>query len=63
MLLLDHLVGDGEQLVGYCQIERPSGFRLIKKSNLLGCTTGKRDYITFQRGARLITEVPPPGRG
>jgi NADH:quinone reductase (non-electrogenic) len=21
------------------------------------------DYITFQRGARLITEVPPPGRG
>jgi NADH dehydrogenase len=21
------------------------------------------DYLTFQRGARLITEVPPPGRG
>jgi NADH dehydrogenase len=21
------------------------------------------DYVTFQRGARLITEVPPPGRG
>ena len=21
------------------------------------------DYITFQRGARLITEVPPPGKG
>jgi hypothetical protein len=21
----DHLVGDGEQLVWYCQIERPSG--------------------------------------
>ena len=20
------------------------------------------DYVTFQRGARLITEVPPPGK-
>jgi len=21
------------------------------------------DYVTFHRGARLITEVPPPARG
>jgi NADH:ubiquinone reductase (H+-translocating) len=38
-------------------------FLIGVKNRFIVAFTWLWDYITFHRGARLITEVPPPGRG
>ena len=38
-------------------------FLIGVKNRFIVAFTWLWDYVTFQRGARLITEVPPPGRG
>ena len=38
-------------------------FLIGVKNRFIVAFTWLWDYATFQRGARLITEVPPPGRG
>jgi NADH dehydrogenase len=37
-------------------------FLIGLKNRFVVAMTWLWSYITFQRGARLITEVPPPGR-
>jgi len=38
-------------------------FLIGVKNRFIVAFTWLWDYVTFQRGARLITEVPPPGKG
>ena len=38
-------------------------FLIGVKNRFIVAFTWLWDYVTFQRGARLITEVPPSGRG
>jgi NADH dehydrogenase len=38
-------------------------FLIGVKNRFIVAFTWLWDYVTFHRGARLITEVPPPGRG
>jgi NADH dehydrogenase len=38
-------------------------FLIGVKNRFIVAFTWMWDYLTFQRGARLITEVPPPGKG